>query len=119
MSRFQNYFFKESSSLVIKRVKLSLTLTLNLPYISYSFSYHNYHTFTRANMAPSKRVRSVTLAKSPSELLIRPITKRPRQKTPELIFASSSTLLLPLRPTRPISTFTPIAFNSNQIDLDS
>jgi hypothetical protein len=119
MSRFQNYFFKGSSSLVIKQVKLSLTLTLNLPYISYSFSYHNHHTFTRANMAPSKRVRSVTLAKSPSKSLIRPITKRPRQKTLEPTFASSFTLSLPLRPTRPTFTFTPTTFNSNQIDSDS
>jgi hypothetical protein len=119
MSRFQNYSFKRSFSLVIKRVKLSLTLTLNLPYISYSFSYHNHHTFTRANMAPSKRVRSVTFAKSPPKSPIRPITKRPQQKTPEPTFVSSFTLPLPLRPTRPTSTFTPTAFNSSQIDSDS
>jgi hypothetical protein len=70
-------------------------------------------------MAPSKRVRSVTLAKSPPESPIRPITKQPRQKTPEPTFASSSTLPLPLRPTRPTSTSTPTAFNSSQIDSDS
>jgi hypothetical protein len=70
-------------------------------------------------MAPSKRVRSVTLAKSPPESLIRPITKRPWQKTLEPTFASSSTLPLLLRPTRPTSTFTPTAFNSSQIDSDS
>jgi hypothetical protein len=119
MLRFQNYSFKGSSSLVIKQIKLSLTLTLNLPYISYSFSYHNYYIFIRANIAPSKRVQSVTLAKSPPKSLIRPITKQPRQKTPEPIFVSSFTLPLPLRPTRPTSTSTPTVFNSSQIDLDS
>jgi len=67
-------------------------------------------------MAPSKRNRSVTLAKSPPESPIRPITKRPRQKTPEPTFASSSTLPLLLRPTRPTSTSTPTAFNSSQVD---
>jgi hypothetical protein len=119
MSRFQNYSFKKSSSLIIKQVKLSLTLTSNLPYISYSFSYHNHHTFIRANIALSKRVQSVMLAKSPLKSLIRPITKRPRQKTLELTFAFSSTLPLPLRPTRPTSTSTPTAFNNSQINSDS
>jgi hypothetical protein len=96
MLRFQNYFFKGSFSLVIKQVKLSLTLTLNLFYIFYSFSYYNHYTFTRANMAFSKRVRSVTLAKSPPESSIRPITKQPRQKTLEPTFVFSFTLPLPL-----------------------
>jgi hypothetical protein len=52
------------------------------------------------------------LAKSPSRSLIRLITKRLRQKTPE----ASSSLLLPLRPTKLTSTFTPITFNSSQIN---
>ena len=44
---------------------------------------------------------------------IRPITKRPRQKTPELS-------ILPLLSLRPTKTFTstPTAFNSSQIDVD-
>ncbi|KAH9203084.1 hypothetical protein DL95DRAFT_507736 [Leptodontidium sp. 2 PMI_412] len=66
-------------------------------------------------MAPSKRNRSATLAKSPPGSPIRPITKRPRQKTPE-IASSSSTSHLPLRPTKLTTTSTPTAFNSSQID---
>jgi hypothetical protein len=63
-------------------------------------------------MAPSKRDRSATLAKSPPGSPIRPIRKRFRQKTPE----SFALPLLPLRPTKPTSTSTPIAFNSSQVD---
>ena len=103
----------KSSCLIIKRVKISFTSTSNLPYISYSFTHHNNHTFARANMAPSKRNRSATLAKSPPDSPIRPITKRPRQKTPES--SVSITLPLPLRPIKLI-TSTPTAFNSSQID---
>jgi hypothetical protein len=66
-------------------------------------------------MAPSKRDRSATLAKSPPGSPIRPITKRPRQKTPE-IASVSSTSYLPLRPTKVTTTSTPTAFNSSQID---
>jgi hypothetical protein len=63
-------------------------------------------------MAPSKRNQSVTLAESPPESLIRLITKRLRQKTPE----ASSSLPLPLRLTKLISTSTPTTFNSSQIN---
>lgn len=66
-------------------------------------------------MAPSKRNRSATLAKSPPGSPIRPITKRSRQKTPESSSASI-TLPLPLRPTKGAITSTPTAFNSSQID---
>jgi hypothetical protein len=69
-------------------------------------------------MAPSKRNRSVTLAKSPPGSPIRPITKRSRQITPESS-ASTTTLPIPLRPTRPTTTSTPTAFNSSQIDSES
>jgi hypothetical protein len=62
-------------------------------------------------MASSKRNRSVTLAKSPLRSPNKPITKRPRQKTPQ----SSVTLPLPLRPTKPTSISTPTAFNSSQV----
>jgi hypothetical protein len=66
-------------------------------------------------MPPSKRNRSATLAKSSPGSPIQPITKRSRQQTPE---ASSSSLPLPipLRPTKAISTTTPTAFNSSQVD---
>jgi hypothetical protein len=60
-------------------------------------------------MAPSKRNRSATLAESPPGSPIRPITKRLRQKTPE----ASSSLPLPLRPTKLTSTSTPTTFNSS------
>ncbi|KAL5331349.1 hypothetical protein ACEPPN_000879 [Leptodophora sp. 'Broadleaf-Isolate-01'] len=63
-------------------------------------------------MAPSKRNRGATLAKSPPGSPIRPITKRPCQQTPE----ASSSLPLPLRPTKLIATTTPTAFNSSQVD---
>ncbi|PVH68883.1 hypothetical protein DL98DRAFT_599136 [Cadophora sp. DSE1049] len=66
-------------------------------------------------MAPSKRNRSATLAKSPPESPIRPITKRSRQETPESS-TPSITLPLPLRPTKPTTTSTPTAFNSSQVD---
>ncbi|KAG4427003.1 hypothetical protein IFR05_017514, partial [Cadophora sp. M221] len=66
-------------------------------------------------MPSSKRYRSATLAKSPPGSLIRPITKRSRQKTPESS-TTSITLPLPLRPTKPTSTSTPTAFNSSQVD---
>ena len=65
-------------------------------------------------MAPSKRNRSETLAKSPPRSPIRPIIKRPRQKTPELT-SISATLPLPLRPIK-LATSTPTAFNSSQIN---
>ena len=66
-------------------------------------------------MPPSKRNRGATLAKSPPGSPIRPITKRPRQQTPK---ASGSSLPLPLpsRPIKAISTTTPTAFNSSQVD---
>jgi hypothetical protein len=63
-------------------------------------------------MAPSKRNRSATLTESPPGSPIRPITKRLRQKTPE----ASSSLPLPLRPTKLTSTSTPTTFNSSQIN---
>ena len=63
-------------------------------------------------MPPLKRNRGATLAKSPPGLPIRPITKRPRQQTPK----ASSSLPLPLRPTKAITTSTPTAFNSSQVD---
>ncbi|KAL5331293.1 hypothetical protein ACEPPN_000823 [Leptodophora sp. 'Broadleaf-Isolate-01'] len=63
-------------------------------------------------MAPSKRNRGATLAKSPPRSPIRPITKRPRQQTPE----ASGSLPLPLRPTKLIVTTTPTTFNSSQVD---
>ncbi|KAL5317038.1 hypothetical protein ACEPPN_016092 [Leptodophora sp. 'Broadleaf-Isolate-01'] len=66
-------------------------------------------------MTSSKRNRSATLAKSPPESPIRPITKRSRQETPESSTASV-TLPLPLRPTKLTSTSTPTAFNSSQVD---
>ena len=66
-------------------------------------------------MAPSKRNRSDTLAKSPLGSPIRPITKRSRQKTPEST-TTSITLPLPLRPIKHPPTYTPTAFNSSQID---
>ena len=67
-------------------------------------------------MAPLKRNRSATLAKSPPGSPIRPITKRSRQKTPESEALTSTTLPLPLRPTKPTYTSTPTAFNSSQVD---
>ncbi|PVH71081.1 hypothetical protein DL98DRAFT_540345 [Cadophora sp. DSE1049] len=66
-------------------------------------------------MAPLKRNRSATLIKSPPESPIKPITKRPRQKTLES-FSSAITPSLPLRPTKPTTTSTPTAFNSSQVD---
>lgn len=63
-------------------------------------------------MAPLKRNRGATLAKSPPGSPIRPITKRPRQQTPK----GSSSLPLLLRPTKLNSTSTPTAFNSSQVD---
>jgi hypothetical protein len=48
-------------------------------------------------------------------LPIRPIRKRPRQKTPES-FPSAITPSLPLRPTKLTTTSTPTAFNSSQVD---
>jgi hypothetical protein len=62
-------------------------------------------------MAPFKRNRSVTLAKSLLRSPNKLITKRPRQKTSE----SSVTLSLSLRPTKPTSISTPTAFNSSQV----
>jgi hypothetical protein len=62
-------------------------------------------------MAPSKRNKSVTLAKSPLRSPNKLITKRPRQKTPE----SFVTLPLPLRLTKPTSISTPTAFNNSQV----
>ena len=62
-------------------------------------------------MAPSKRNRSVTLAKSPLGSPNELITKRPRQKTPK----SFVTLPLLLRLTKTTSIFTPTAFNSSQV----
>ncbi|KAH9203955.1 hypothetical protein DL95DRAFT_471925 [Leptodontidium sp. 2 PMI_412] len=72
-------------------------------------------------MAPSKRNQSATLAKSPPGSPIRPITKRPRQKTPESQASSSTsaTLHLPLRPTKPNYTSILTTFNSSQIDSES
>ena len=96
----------------IKRVKISSTLT------SKNFTFYNYNRsfpttlFTRANMAPSKRNRSATLVKSPPQSPIRPIRKRPRQKTLES-FSSAITPSLPLRPTKPTTTSIPTAFNSS------
>jgi hypothetical protein len=52
------------------------------------------------------------LAKSPPRSLIRPITKRLRQKTPEAF----SSLLLPLHLTKLTSTSMPTTFNSSQIN---
>ena len=66
-------------------------------------------------MAPSKRNRSATLVKSPPQSPIRPIRKRPRQKTPES-FPSAITPSLPLRPTKPTTTFTLTVFNSSQVN---
>jgi hypothetical protein len=66
-------------------------------------------------MAPSKRNRSTTLAKSPPGSPIRLIKKRSRQKTPESS-TTSTTLPLPLRPTKTTSTTTPTAFNSSQVN---
>jgi len=63
-------------------------------------------------MAPSKRNRGATLAKSPPGSPIRPITKRPRQQTPK----ASGLLPLLLCPTKPTSTSTPTAFNSSQVN---
>jgi hypothetical protein len=63
-------------------------------------------------MPPLKRNRGATLAKSPPGSPIRPITKRPRQQTPE----ASGSLPLPLRPTKAIAITTPTAFNSSQVD---
>ena len=63
-------------------------------------------------MAPLKRNQSATLAKLPPGSPIRPITKRLCQKTPK----ASSSLPLPLRPTRATTTSTPTAFNSSQVD---
>jgi hypothetical protein len=66
-------------------------------------------------MPPSKRNRSATLAKSSPGLPIQLITKRSRQQTPEA-FSSSLPLPIPLRPTKAISTITPTAFNSSQVN---
>ena len=66
-------------------------------------------------MASSKRNRSATLAKSPPGSPIRLISKRLRQKTPELS-STSAIVPLPLRPTKPATTSTPTAFNSSQVD---
>ncbi|KAH9205864.1 hypothetical protein DL95DRAFT_417065 [Leptodontidium sp. 2 PMI_412] len=63
-------------------------------------------------MAPSKRNRGVTLAKSPPNSPIQPIAKRLRQKTPE----SSTTIPLPLRPTKLISISTPTTFNNQDLE---
>jgi hypothetical protein len=63
-------------------------------------------------MALSKKNRSAMLAKSPPRLLIRPITKRLRQKTPK----ASSSLPLSLRLTKLTFTSTLITFNSSQIN---
>ena len=60
-------------------------------------------------MAPSKRNRSVTLAKSPLGSPNEPITKRPYQKTPK----SFVTLPLPLRLAKHTFISIPTAFNSN------
>ena len=67
-------------------------------------------------MAPSKRNRGATLAKTPPGSPIQPIVKRLRQETPESL---SSTLPLPLRPTKLVYTSTPTAFNSSQVDDES
>ncbi|CZT07044.1 uncharacterized protein RAG0_12650 [Rhynchosporium agropyri] len=64
-------------------------------------------------MPPSKRNRGATLARSPPGSPIRPITKRPRQKTPEL---APLPLLLPQRPIRATTTSMPTTFNSSQVD---
>ena len=63
-------------------------------------------------MPPLKRNKGATLAKSPPGSPIRPITKRPRQQTPE----APGSLPLPLRPTKAIAITTPTAFNSSQVD---
>jgi hypothetical protein len=60
-------------------------------------------------MPPLKRNKGVTLAKSPPRSLIRPITKRPCQQTPE----ASGSLPLPLRLTKAIAIIMLIAFNSS------
>jgi hypothetical protein len=102
-------------ALRIKRVEISSTLTSkNTTLYNYNRSFPT-TLFIRANMAPSKRNRSATLVKSLPQLPIRPIRKRPRQKTPESFFLAI-TPSLPLRPTKPTTTFTPIAFNSSQVD---
>jgi hypothetical protein len=101
-------------ALRIKRVEISSTSTLkNTTLYNYNRSFPT-TLFIRANMAPSKRNRSVTLVKSPPQSPIRPIKKRPRQKTPES-FSSAITPSLPLRPTKPTTTSTPIAFNSKNL----
>jgi hypothetical protein len=69
----------------------------------------------RANIAPLKRNRSATLVKSPPQSLIKPIRKRPCQKTPES-FPLAITPSLPLCLTKPITTSTPTAFNSSQVN---
>ena len=78
MLRFRIYFKIAFEALRIKRVEISSTLTLkNTTFYNYNSSFST-TLFKRANMAPSKRNRSATLAKLPPKLPIRPITKRPR-----------------------------------------
>jgi hypothetical protein len=66
-------------------------------------------------MPPSKRNKSATLAKLSPGSPIQLITKRSCQQTPKA-FSSSLPLLIPLCPTKAISTTTPTAFNSSQVD---
>jgi hypothetical protein len=112
---FRIFFKIDFKALRIKQGKISLTLTSkNIIFYNYNRSFLTTF-FIRANIAPLKQNQSVTLVKSPPQLPIRPIRKRPRQKTPES-FSSAITPNLPLCLTKPTITSTPTAFNSSQVN---
>jgi len=119
MLRFEIYFLMTFAALIAKREEISLTLTLKKPLFYNHYYYYIVTTFHTAIMAPLKRYRSATLAKSPPGSPIRLTIKRSRQKTlelPTIASASTSTstiLPLPLRPTKTVSTSTPNTFNSS------
>jgi hypothetical protein len=112
---FRIFFKIAFKALKIKQVKISLTLTSkNTTFYNYNRSFLTTF-FIRANIAPLKQNQSATLVKSPPQLLIKLIRKRPRQKTPES-FSLAITPSLPLRLTKPTTTSTPTAFNNSQVD---
>ena len=115
MWRFNILLFSKFLAFEIKRIKIFSSLTSNLFYIILILLSPRPLYLPKANMPPSKRNRSATLAKSPPGSPIRPITKRSRQKTPEIQASSSTILPLPLRPTK-ISFSTATAFNSSQVE---
>jgi hypothetical protein len=78
MLRFRIFLKIAFKAVGIKRVEISLTLTLkNITFYNHNSSFLTM-LFIRANMAPSKRNGSATLIKSPPESPIRLITKRSR-----------------------------------------